>query len=82
MEVVFGIGAVLLVVILLSLAGFLIQLWALVDAIRRSEEELASKGGRMLWVVVLAVSLIAPGFGTVLALVYLFAIRPRTPARR
>jgi hypothetical protein len=53
-----------------------VQIWALVDAARRSEEHLAQRGGKTLWVLLLAVFLVVPG-GFLLGLVYLVAVRPR-----
>lgn len=60
----------------LLLVGLALQVLALRDAARRPEAELAARGGKTLWVVLLAVSLVLPG-GAVLALVYLLAVRPR-----
>ena len=68
-----GLGALLLLLFLLALV---LQVVALVDAARRPEQDLASRGGKTLWVALLAVALLVPG-GFVLGLVYLLAIRPR-----
>ncbi len=68
-----GLGLLLFVAFVLALA---VQVWALVDAARRPEEHLAQRGGKTLWVVLLAVFLVIPG-GFVLGLVYLLGVRPR-----
>jgi len=52
-----------------------VQVWALVDAARRPESHLAQRGGKTLWVVMLAVFLVVPG-GFLLGLVYLLTVRP------
>ena len=73
-----GLGLLLLVAFFAALA---VQVVALVDASRRPEGQLAERGGKTLWIVLLAVFLVVPG-GFVLGLVYLLAIRPRgVPAR-
>ena len=68
-----GLGSLLLLAFLVTLA---VQVVALVDAARRPDEDLAPRGGKTLWIVLLAVFLVVPG-GFVLGLVYLLAIRPR-----
>ena len=68
-----GVGLVLLVLVLV---GLVVQVVALVDAARRPDADLAARGGKTLWVALLAVTLVVPG-GFVLALVYLLAVRPR-----
>ncbi len=68
-----GLGALLLLAFLAALA---LQVVALVDATRRPDEALAARGGKTLWIVLLAVALVVPG-GFVLGLVYLLAVRPR-----
>ena len=72
-----GVGTLLL---LFVLVGLVIQVVALVDATKRTEQELAASGGKTLWIVLLAAALVVPG-GFVLALVYLLAIRPRASTR-
>jgi hypothetical protein len=67
-----GLGLLLVVAFAMALA---VQVWALVDAARRPQEHLAQRGGKPLWVVLLAVFLVVPG-GFLLGLVYLLAIRP------
>jgi hypothetical protein len=68
-----GLGLLLFLGFVMALA---VRVWALIDAARRPEEHLAQRGGKTLWVVLLAVFLIAPG-GFLLGLVYLLAVRPR-----
>jgi len=68
-----GLGLVLLLAFLVTLW---VQVVALVDAARRPDEDLATRGGKTIWIVLLAVSLVVPG-GFILGLVYLSAIRPR-----
>lgn len=67
-----GLGLLLFLAFVVALA---VQAWALVDAARRPEEQLAQRGGKTLWVVLLAVFLVVPG-GFLLGLVYLLAVRP------
>lgn len=75
-------SVLLLLVIPLFFVLLAVQVVALVDAARRPDADLASRGGKTLWVAVLAVSLVVPG-GVVLSLVYLLAIRPKgVPVRR
>lgn len=74
--VVAGVGTLLLVLVLVLLVGLVVQVVALVDAARRPEADLSPRGGKALWVALLAVTLVVPG-GFVLALVYLVAVRPR-----
>lgn len=71
-----AVAGVWTLVLLLVLVGLAVQVVALVDAARRPEADLSPRGGKTLWVVLLAVSLVVPG-GFVLALVYLLAVRPR-----
>lgn len=73
---VVGLSSVLFLVLLV---GLVLQVIALVDAIRRSPEALEPSGGKTLWVALLAVSLLIPG-GLVLGLVYLLVIRKRAAA--
>lgn len=54
-----------------------LQVLALVDAVRRPEAHLAAQGGKTRWVALLAVSLVVPGGGVLLAVVYLVGVRPR-----
>ena len=68
-----GLGLLLLMAFIGALA---VQVWALVDAARRPEEHLAQRGGKTLWIVLLAFFLVVPG-GFLLGLVYLLAVRPR-----
>lgn len=68
-------SVLLLLVLLLLLVGLVLQVLALVDAVRRPESDLAGRGGKTLWVALLAVTLVVPG-GAVLALVYLAGVRP------
>ena len=63
----------LLLVLVIALASLAVQVYALVDASSRDD----LPGGKTLWVALLAVGLILPGAGTLLALVYLLAIRPQ-----
>ncbi len=63
-------------VLLLVVVGLVLQVLALVDAARRPDVDLAPRGGKTLWVALLAVGLVVPG-GAVLAIVYLLAVRPR-----
>lgn len=73
-----GVGTLLVLFVLVALA---VQVVALVDAARRPEAELSPRGGKTLWIALLAVSLVVPG-GFVLAIVYLLAIKPRITPRR
>ena len=68
-----GLGLLLFLAFVVALA---VQVWALVDAARRPEEHLVQRGGKTLWIVLLAVFLVVPG-GFMLGLVYLLAVRPR-----
>jgi hypothetical protein len=68
-----GLGLLLALTFVIALA---VQVWALVDAARRPEAHLSQRGGKTLWVVLLAVFLVVPG-GFMLGLVYLLAVRPR-----
>ena len=72
-----GVGLVLLLVVLV---GLVVQVVALVDAVRRPESDLAPRGGKTLWVELLTISLVVPG-GFLLAAVYLMAVRPRAVPR-
>ena len=67
--------------LLVYLAGVVLQLCALVDAVRRPSAQLKHRGGKALWVVLLTGTVWVPG--AALALVYLLAVpRPgRTTAR-
>lgn len=72
--------AVIVGVIVLATVG--VTVWAIVDACRHSEEAWSRTGqSRPLWVVLLAGGWLVTGIGgLVLALVYLFAVRPRLVA--
>ena len=72
-----GVATLLVLLFVVTLA---IQVLALVDAARRPDADLAARGGKTLWLVLLAVALVIPG-GFLLGLIYLLAIRPRHPAR-
>ena len=74
-----AIGLLMVLVGVVALVGLVAQVVALVDAVRRRDGELADRGGKTLWVALLAISLVVPG-GFVLALVYLLAVRPRSRA--
>lgn len=69
-----GVATLLVLLLVITLA---IQVIALVDAARRPDEDLAARGGKTLWLVLLAVALVIPG-GFLLGLIYLLAIRPRS----
>lgn len=71
-----SIGLVGSLVVLVFLVGLAVQVMALLDAIRRPESDLASRGGKTLWVMLLALGLVLPG-GFLLGLAYLLAIRPK-----
>lgn len=68
-----GLGFLLFLAFIVASA---VQIWALVDATRQPEEHLAQRGGKTLWIVLLAVFLVVPG-GFLLGLVYLLGVRPR-----
>lgn len=71
-------ATVLLPLVLAALlAGLALQVLALVDAARRPASHLADRGGKTLWVALLAASLVVPGGGVLLAVVYLVGVRPR-----
>ena len=72
-----GVATLLVLLFVVTLA---IQVLALVDAARRPDADLATRGGKTLWLVLLAVALVIPG-GFLLGLIYLLAIRPRRPTR-
>lgn len=68
-----------LILLLMFVVALVVQVVALVDATRRPPTDLASRGGKTLWIVLLAVGLVVPG-GFLLGLVYLLAIRPKSAA--
>lgn len=71
-----SIGLAALLLLLLFILGLVVQVVALLDAVRRPKSDLAPRGGKTLWIVLLAVGLVVPG-GFLLGLVYLLAIRPK-----
>lgn len=73
-----GVGTLLVLLFLIALA---VHVAALVDAARRSEEDLSPRGGKTVWVALLGVSLVIPG-GFIVAIVYLLTIKPRATASR
>jgi hypothetical protein len=70
--------------LLISLAGLVVKIWALVDALIRPQRAYvaAGKQTKTLWVAILAVAVLASYFGFlaligfVAALVYLLDVRP------
>ena len=69
---------VVLVVVVLALA---FPIRAIVDAARRPDAEwLAAGQNKMLWIVLIAALTVVGGAGWIVAIVYVFAIRPKLVA--
>jgi hypothetical protein len=67
---------------LISLAGLVLVVWAVVDMAGRSEAEFEAIGSnRTVWLVGTIVLTLACGVGVIPALVYLLSVRPRLQAR-
>ncbi len=77
MATIFGIGA--LPYLLLSLAGLVACIWALVDAVSRPSAAFTLAGSnKAMWIALIAVfTILVQIIGMVLAVIYLVSIRPR-----
>jgi hypothetical protein len=74
-----SLGPIELAVVAFLLACLVLPIWAIVDAVVRTESAWAAAGqNKTLWVVLLVVCtfVVAP-LGLVLAIVYLASIRPK-----
>jgi hypothetical protein len=72
---------VVLGVIVGLVLGLALPIWAIVDAAGRPDAVwLAAGQNKVLWIVLIAVLTLACGAGWIVALVYLFAIRPKLVA--
>ena len=73
-----SIGPTELLVILLALMGLALIVWGIADAASRPEWAWQDANqSKVLWLFLQAFGLFSAGLGLVLAIVYLFAIRPR-----
>jgi Protein of unknown function (DUF2516) len=72
-------GPDLLVVLFILVLGLVVPVWAIVDAASRpSGAFIAAGSSKTTWIVLIVVSWLVTGLiGIILALVYLFSIRPR-----
>jgi hypothetical protein len=61
---------------LIALALFILNVWMLVDAVRRQEHEYPNAGSRTMWIVLLAVGLVV-GLGWIAAIAYFFMVRKK-----
>jgi hypothetical protein len=77
---VFGLD--LVVVLLVVFIGLVVPVWAIVDAASRPSGAFSAAGSsKTMWIVLIVVGWLVTGLiGIVLALVYLFSIRPRVRA--
>ena len=66
------------VIILAVLASVAIPIWGIIDAAQRPQAAWDAAGqNKTLWIVLQAAGLFFCGIGTILAIVYLAAIRPQ-----
>ncbi len=75
-------GPDLLVVAIVFVAGFVVPLWAVIDAASRPSGAFAAAGSsKALWISLIVVFWLITGLiGLILACVYLASIRPRVKA--
>jgi len=75
-------GPDLFIVAIIGLLGFVIPIWAIVDAASRPSAAFSAAGSsKVMWISLIAVFWFITGIvGLILAVVYLASIRPRVRA--
>jgi len=77
-----NVGPPELVIVLVWVVAWVVPIWAIFDAARHTEVEFDAVGqSRLTWIVLLIVTALLCGpIGTIYAIYYLFAVRPKLPA--
>src|ERR1700757_5097367 len=74
-------GAWVLPITLLFLAGVAFTIWMAIDAISRPADDFSSPGAKTGWIAGIVIGFFF-GFGFIVAVIYLFAVRMPAPPRR
>ncbi len=71
-----------MIFVLIALGGLVVTVWAIADAVSRPSAAFsAARSSKALWITLIVLFYLLTGIvGTVLAIVYLAAIRPRVKA--